>query len=85
MTDDKTYIVWGVGFHDSPPGGLEAADLVDNEDRAVIATLDPQFDEDDEFAETVYSPNWAMIVYTDRDTLERLKAAGDIRGFAPRF
>jgi hypothetical protein len=77
------YIVWGVGFGENP-GGLEAVDLVDNEDRTVIAAHDPDFDEGD-FDETAYYPRWAMIVEADRDILQALQAAGAIRGFAPRF
>jgi hypothetical protein len=76
-----TYLVWGVG---SEPAGLTATDAVDHEDRAVIAALDPDFDEDPA-AETVYSLNWSMVVDADEAHLQALVDAGEVRGFAPRF
>jgi hypothetical protein len=80
-----TYIIWWRSLVDSTPGGLKAFDAMDDEDWGVIRALDPAFEEEDDYAETVYSPNRAMIVLAEVDTLQALQAAGDIRGFAPRF
>jgi hypothetical protein len=80
----RQYIVWGVGFG-ANPGGLEPVDIVDAEDRAVIAALDADFDAEVDEAETVYCPNWAMIVEANPGKLDAMLVAGEIRGFAPRF